>query len=275
MLITAVNVAPQAVANELLREVLETGEPAVVSNLQQLELGPELQTFVDKYEIFSLIVTPIRGRDQVLGALVSMTTAPRMFMSQDLAPAAELADFTAMVIQNARIVSELQRSATTDTLTGAYNQRFFHESLGREAARAQRYHTSLSLLMIDLDNFKVVNDTHGHVAGDKVLGQIARILHSCVRKIDLVFRVGGDEFGVVLPATTDEGAEHVANKILEKVRASNILKSLGYKGATTVTIGGAEYRAGSPAESLVADADTALYAAKKAGRNTVRMFKHR
>jgi len=273
MLITAVNVAPQALANELLRGVLENGEPVVVSNLQQLELAPELQTFVDKYEIFSLIVTPIRCRDQVLGALISMSTAPRMLVEQDLAPSVELADFTAMVIQNAQTIAELQRSATTDQLTGAYNKRFFHEILGRETARSQRYHASLSLLMMDLDNFKTINDTHGHLVGDKVLGQIAQILHGCVRKIDLVFRVGGDEFGVVLPGTTAEGAEHVANKILEKVRAANILKSLfGFKGSSTVSIGAAEYRPGSPAESLVADADTALYAAKKDGRNTVRVF---
>jgi diguanylate cyclase len=127
--------------------------------------------------------------------------------------------------------------------------------------------------MMDLDNFKTINDTHGHLVGDKVLGQVAQILHGCVRKIDLVFRVGGDEFGVVLPGTTAEGAEHVANKILEKVRAANILKSLfGFKGSSTVSIGVAEYRPGSPAESLVADADTALYAAKKDGRNTVRVF---
>src|SRR4030095_9753215 len=197
-----------------------------------------------------------------------------MLVAQDISPAVELADFTAMVIQNARIVSELQRSATTDPKTGAYNARFFHEILSRETARSQRYHASLSLLMMDLDNFKTINDTHGHVIGDKVLGQIARILQNCVRKIDLVFRVGGDEFGVVLPATTSEGAQHVADKILEKVRASNILKSLGYSGTTTISIGIAEYRPGSPAESLVADADNALYAAKKDGRNTARVFTH-
>ena len=202
----------------------------VVSNLQHMELAPELQTFVEKYGLFSMIVAPIRGKDRILGAFISMSTAPRMLVEQDLAPAMELADFTAMVIENARTVADLQRSATMDPLTGVFNTRFFHEVLNREAARSQRHHTSLSLLMMDLDNFKVINDTQGHVVGDKVLVQVARILNSCVRKVDLVFRCGGDEFGVVLPATTADGALHVGEKILEKIQSSNVPKSLGFKG---------------------------------------------
>ena len=273
MLLTAVNVSPQAVVTELLRDTLEKGEPVVVSNLQHMELAPELHTFVEKFGLFSMIVTPIRGRDRILGAFISMSTAPRMLVEQDLAPAMELADFTAMVIENARTVADLQRSATMDPLTGVFNTRFFHEVLTREAARSQRHNTSLSLLMMDLDNFKVINDTHGHVVGDKVLVQVARILNSCVRKVDLVFRCGGDEFGVVLPATTADGALHVGEKILEKIQSSNVPKSLGFKGETTVSIGIAEYRAGSPAESLIADADQALYASKRESKNTIRIFK--
>jgi diguanylate cyclase (GGDEF)-like protein len=126
--------------------------------------------------------------------------------------------------------------------------------------------------MIDVDNFKTINDTHGHVVGDKVLVQIGRVLEACVRTTDLVFRCGGDEFGVVLPGTSAEGAMHVADKILERVRTGEIMNSLGYTGATTVSIGIADYRRGSPSENLVADADQALYLSKRAGRNTVRIF---
>ena len=107
----------------------------------------------------------------------------------------------------------------------------------------------------------------------KSLCRLREILNSCVRKVDLVFRCGGDEFGVVLPATTADGALHVGEKILEKIQSSNVPKSLGFKGETTVSIGIAEYRAGSPAESLIADADQALYASKRESKNTIRIFK--
>ena len=272
MLMTAVNISPQAVASELLRVAMEKGEPVVLSNLHDVKVDADLRSFIEKHGLFSLIAAPIRSKDRILGAFVSMSTPPRMLTDQDVATAMELADFTAMVIENSRLVAELQRSATTDPLTGVYNTRFFHEVLNREAARSKRYRTTLSLLMIDVDSFKAINDTYGHLVGDKLLVQIGRVLNACVRTTDLVFRCGGDEFGVVLPGTSTEGALHVAEKILTLVKSGDILETLGYSGATSVSIGIAEYRHGSPSENLVADADHALYDSKRSGKNTVRIF---
>ena len=177
-----------------------------------------------------------------------------------------------IALENAGLFAELQRSAITDPLTGVYNTRFFHEILGRDTARAERYTTPLSLLMIDVDSFKVVNDTYGHVVGNKVLAQIAKTVESTVRNTDFVCRCGGDEFGVVLPGTNIEGAMHVAEKILQKVESSNILTSLGYSGPITVSIGLSEYHGGSHLETLVAEADQALYASKRSSGNCVRSF---
>jgi len=272
ILMTAVTISPQAIAGDLLRGALEKGQPIVIPNLQLVKVIPQLQAFVDKHGFLSLLVAPIRSKDRTLGAFISMSTAPKMLVEPDAPTLTELADFTAMVIENARLVAELQRSATTDPLTGVYNTRFFHEVLGREAARSQRFSTTLSLLMIDVDNFKTINDTYGHVVGDKVLVQIGQVLGACVRTTDLVFRCGGDEFGVVLPGTSAEGAVHVADKILDRVRTGELMNALGYSGSTTVSIGIADYRRGSPSENLVADADQALYLSKRAGRNTVRIF---
>jgi diguanylate cyclase (GGDEF)-like protein len=272
MLMTAVNISPQTVGSELLRAALEKGEPVVLPNLHDVKVSADLRSFIDKHGLFSLIAAPIRSKDRVLGAFVSMSTPPRMLTDQDVASVMELADFTAMVIENARLVAELQRSATTDPLTGVYNTRFFHEVLNREAARSKRYRTTLSLLMIDVDSFKAINDTYGHLVGDKLLVQIGRVLNACVRTTDLVFRCGGDEFGVVLPGTSAEGALHVAEKILALVQSGDILETLGYEGTTSVSIGIAEYRHGSPSENLVADADHALYDSKRSGKNTVRIF---
>jgi diguanylate cyclase (GGDEF)-like protein len=273
MLIATVNFGGDPLHRELLSEVLVRRQPVVISNLQQINISGEMRAFVDKYSLVSLLAVPIQTKDVVLGAFVSFATDTGSFDTDDVATASALADFTAIALENAGLFAELQRSAITDSLTGVYNTRFFHEVLGRETARADRYTTPLSLLMIDIDTFKTVNDTFGHVVGNKVLTQIANSVEQTVRNTDFVFRCGGDEFGVVLPGTTLDGAMNVAEKILQKVEAAHILESLGYSGPVTVSIGLSEYHRGSHFETLVAEADQALYASKRSSRNCARAFK--
>ena len=264
MLMTAFNISPQTVASERLRALLDKGESVLLPKLPNVKLPPELQLFVDKYGLHSLIVTPIRGRDHILGAFISISTAPNTLTDQDVVAATELADFTAMAIENAR-------SATIDPVTGLYNRRFFQEVLNREAARSQRSSTTLSLMMIDVDNFKVINDTHGHPVGDKVLVQIGRVISECIRHTDFVFRYGGDEFAVLLPGTTAEGAMRAAEKILERARSGNMPELPG-SAITTVSIGIAERNRGDAHQTLADNADHALLEAKRAGKNTIRIF---
>src|SRR5205085_10229692 len=123
-----------------------------------------------------------------------------------------------------------------------------------------------------VDGFKVVNDTYGHVVGNKVLTQLSRVIENTVRNTDLVFRCGGDEFGVVLPGTTMVGAMRTADKVLQKVQSSQCLASLGYAVPLTVSIGVSEYKTGTHFETLVAEADQALYASKRSLKNCVRAF---
>jgi diguanylate cyclase (GGDEF)-like protein len=273
MLITTVNLGPQALNGNILSDVLVRRQSVVIANLQQANLSNEMRAFVEKHGLMSLLAVPIQTKEVVLGAFVSLASETKTFNNDDVATASALADFTAIALENAGLFAELQRSAITDSLTGVYNTRFFHEVLGRETARADRYTTPLSLLMIDIDSFKIVNDTFGHVVGNKVLTQIAKTLENTVRNTDFVFRCGGDEFGVVLPGTTVEGAEHVAEKILQRVESSDILHSLGYNGPVTVSIGISEYHRGSHFETLVAEADQALYASKRSSKNCYRTFK--
>jgi len=127
--------------------------------------------------------------------------------------------------------------------------------------------------MIDIDTFKLVNDTFGHVVGNKVLTQVAKTLGLTVRNTDFVFRCGGDEFGVVLPGTDEDGAMRVAEKILQRVESSEVLTALGYSGRVTVSIGVSEYHRGSHFETLVAEADQALYMSKRASKNCAKAFK--
>lgn len=273
MLITTVNFGGEVLNGELLSEVLTRRQPVVISNLQQTNLSEEMRVFVEKYSLVSLLAVPIQTKEVVLGAFISLTSESGSFATDDVATASALADFTAIALENAGLFAELQRSAITDSLTGVYNTRFFHEVLGRETARADRYTTPLSLLMIDIDTFKMVNDTFGHVVGNKVLTQIAGTLKQTVRNTDFVFRCGGDEFGVVLPGTSLDGAMRVAEKILQKVESANILDSLGYSGPVTVSIGLSEYHRGSHFETLVAEADQALYASKRSSKNCAKAFK--
>jgi diguanylate cyclase (GGDEF)-like protein len=272
ILMTTLNLAPQGLTTESFREVIEGKKPILIANLRELEMPPEVRALVDKYAFSSLIATPIQSKEYVLGAFVTLTSAPRVFDQEDLKLAVELADFAAISLENASLFSELQKSAITDSLTGLYNTRFFNEVLNREAARADRYSAPLSLLMIDVDGFKLVNDTFGHVVGNKVLTQIAKAIQRAVRNTDFVFRCGGDEFGIVLPATTLDGALHAAGKILEKVERGDILSSLGYSGTVTVSIGVSEFRRGTHYESMVAEADQALYSSKRSSKNCARAF---
>ena len=273
ILVTTVNLGDRALDGALLTDLLSRRQAVVIPNLPQAELTPQMRTIVEKHSIMSLLAVPIQTKDAVLGALISIATQSKMFTNDDVTTASALADFTAIALENAGLFAELQRSAITDSLTGVYNTRFFHEVLGRETARADRYSTPLSLLMIDVDTFKLVNDTFGHVVGNKVLTQIAKTLEHTVRNTDFVFRCGGDEFGVVLPGTDLDGAMHVAEKILQKVETSEILTQLGYSGRVTVSIGVSDYHRGSHFETLVAEADQALYMSKRSSKNCAKAFK--
>jgi len=273
MLMTTVNLGEQAIKGDLMSAVLLRREPVVIPNLPQANMTADMRAIVERLGIMSLIAVPIQTKEAALGAFISLATESKTFTNDDVATAAALADFTAIALENAGLFAELQRSAITDSLTGAYNTRFFHEVLGRETARADRYSTPLSLLMIDIDTFKLINDTFGHVVGNKVLTEIAKSLEHTVRNTDFVFRCGGDEFGVVLPGTDLDGAMRVAEKILHRVETGEILTSLGYSGRVTVSIGLSEYRRGSHFETLVAEADQALYMCKRSSKNCARAFR--
>lgn len=164
----------------------------------------------------------------------------------------------------------LARLSTTDPVTGLRNRRYVTEFLSLESLRATRYHTPLSVMMLDIDHFKRVNDGHGHRVGDAVLQVLADTLRSTLRATDLAGRYGGEEFLVVLPQTDLAGAGALAERVREAIEATEI--EVGGDGAlsVTVSVGIAEFGAGGEGvDALVERADAALYAAKDAGRNRV------
>ncbi len=169
--------------------------------------------------------------------------------------------------------ARLAQLAVTDGLTGLYNHRHFHERLTLEVERSQRSGLPLSLLMLDVDNFKLFNDTHGHPAGDEVLRQLARVLTDTRRANDVVARYGGEEFAVILVDTAKFTGAKVAERVRERISGHDFSDAAQKAGKISVSIGVATFpEDGTDAEALVRAADTALYAAKRAGRNRVVLY---
>jgi diguanylate cyclase (GGDEF)-like protein len=171
-------------------------------------------------------------------------------------------------VRNALLYREAQRAATTDTLTGLKNRAAFEDRFPKDVERSARYATPLSIVMIDLDNFKAVNDTHGHGMGDRLLRALAQVMSASVRKADEAFRYGGDEFVLILPNTGLKGAERVAQRLRRTMSSSPILSEL-HPVHASVSIGAAAFYPGESARSFLARADGALYRAKNDGRNRI------
>ncbi len=166
-------------------------------------------------------------------------------------------------------LAEVERLARTDHLTGLANRRWFMEALEQEVERADRYGRPLSLVSLDLDHFKSVNDTHGHAAGDDVLREAAQALRSVCRDVDLAARLGGEELALLLPETDVAGARIVAERVRERIAGTAHRSPAGRSFRVTASLGVATAKPGSTVEALLQAADEALYRAKDAGRNQV------
>jgi diguanylate cyclase (GGDEF)-like protein len=204
----------------------------------------------------------------VIGALAvarDAGSAPFDPLSVDAVTA--LASHAGTAVANVRAHEETSKQSITDPLTGAGNLRHLTSTLAKEVERASRFSRPLSLLMLDLDHFKQVNDTAGHAFGDAVLREFARRLGGCLREVDVVARYGGEEFVVVLPETASEGACAVAARIVEAVRQEPF-RAGGKSRTVTVSVGVSAFPDhGRNASELTRAADAALYAAKHEGRD--------
>jgi len=221
-------------------------------------------------EALSLTV-PLRAGGTTVGAL-HLVRERGPALSEDERKLIELvAAEAAAAIQNARLYEQTRRLATTDPHTGLFNYRYFREALSMELARARRLGYVIGLLMIDLDNFKQVNDTWGHLAGDQVLRQVADQLRCNLRRTDVLARYGGEEFAVILPGLGAAGVYAVGEKLCRAVRLLRRSQCGDQAPARiTISVGGVS-RAPSEVDEaqLVSAADTALYQVKRSGKDGV------
>lgn len=172
--------------------------------------------------------------------------------------------------ESQRFIKELETLSSEDSLTGLQNRRMIFERIGYEIERVRRYQAELSLIFCDLDNFKEINDTYGHKAGDEVLRSIANILRRSVRTSDVVGRYGGDEFLIVLPQQSLKGAQDLAERIRISVQDTKFEMPDGKSVGTTMSIGVAFYDgAETDVDALISRIDTALYVSKRSGKNQI------
>jgi diguanylate cyclase (GGDEF)-like protein len=222
----------------------------------------------------SAIAFPLVCRNRTIGVLVGLDPAPSSAVPS-LSPALSLAfrsvlEPPAIALDNALALQRAEAVSVTDDLTGLYNSRYLNLVLRRESKRASRSGRPLSLLFLDLDGFKQVNDTHGHLAGSKALVEAAAIIRGSARETDVAARFGGDEFSVILPDTGRDGALSVAERIRDRINACRFLESDGLSIHLTASIGVATLPdVAASAEELLRAADVAMYRVKDAGKNGI------
>ena len=218
-------------------------------------------------ETASSMCIPLISFGQTLGVLVLDTSRAGAFRANDTRPLESVADICATAIQNANYVERVKQLAYLDGLTGIFNRRFFELRILEEIERARRYNTGMAVIMIDIDQFKRLNDEFGHLLGDEVLRQVSSIFHQQLRKIDVLCRYGGEEFAIVLSQTNAMHALGVAEKLRKAVETWQFP---GVPRRVTISAGTANFHEhGTTRDELVKAADAGLYAAKQAGRNRV------
>jgi diguanylate cyclase (GGDEF)-like protein len=230
------------------------------------------RAFAENYRTNNCAIVPLICQDRVVGVL---NLADKMdgdrFDSGDIALIELFSQLVGASIGNIKLFEKIQRQATTDGLTGLVNHKTFYEILEKELWRSRRYGGKISLIMVDVDNLKNINDAYGHRVGDKAIREISKRIKECIRQIDTAARYGGDEFAVILLNTSLSDATVVAQRMVDAVGNSPTTWNKE-QIPLSISVGLGQYDADITPEDITSRSDQALYTAKQAGKNTVRIF---
>src|SRR6202041_574494 len=216
------------------------------------------------------IAVPIRSKLRVLGVIQLVNVDRAQFNEQEVFFLQALCDYAAIAIENARWGEKIQELTITDDCTGLYNASHLYKTLEAEVYRSSRFGYEFSVLFIDLDHFKSVNDTHGHLIGSKLLAEIGYLIKAQLRLIDFAFRYGGDEFVVLLPQTGKDQALVVARRLRDGLRASSFCREEGLNLNVRASIGLATYpHDARTAHDVIRQADGMMYMVKNSTRDNI------
>ena len=223
-----------------------------------------------KWETRSIICVPLRSKLRVLGVIQLVNVHMEHFTDQEAFFLQALCDYAAIAIENARSVEKIQELTITDDCTGLYNARHLYKVLETEVYRSSRFGYEFTVLFIDLDHFKQVNDTHGHLVGSKLLAEIGYLIKAQLRLIDYAFRYGGDEFVILLPQTGKDAALVVARRLRDNLRTSLFCKEEELNLNVRASIGVATYPhdAKTP-KDIIRQADEMMYLVKNSSRDNI------
>lgn len=249
----------------------ERGKPLIVRNVLKDKRCSKCFRDIKGLAPRDVLCVPIISKKKTIGILELVNKKNgRVFTKNEQELMLKFADQASMAIEGANLYHKMANLAITDDLTKLFNLRHLYRVLDTEVKRCRRYNSNFSIIFLDIDTFKLVNDRHGHLIGSKTLIEVARMLVSCLRDVDIVSRYGGDEFVIVLPHTSVEMAYRIATRIHDDMKKHLFLTEDGLSLRITASFGVAGYpdHAGDETE-LLKIADQAMYAAKDLGRNRI------
>lgn len=263
------NALQMASGESLARWVINHGTPLVIPNVVQDERVRNARDDDFFVEGCSAVCMPVRTGGKVLGIIEMVNIDMEVYTRNEML-LRTLADYAAIAIENARAVQRIQELSITDDCTGLYNARHLFTALSEEVHRSKRFGYEFSLLFLDLDHFKRVNDEHGHLVGSKLLAQVGHALRENLRLVDAAFRYGGDEFAIILPQTSKEAALLAARRLMSVFHSRQWLAAEGLPLSLRASIGIASFPgdAVSP-QTIVQRADEMMYRVKQSGRDNI------